>query len=95
MSQSVMYLTADPEVVSSIPAWSHTFVGIYHENISTAILFPSADSRRVVVSCKQKYVHEEGLVNHLVNLAQDKCVYVNRRSRHDNSCLLGCKEPNN
>ena len=37
-------LTADPGVVSSIPAWSHTFVEIDHEIISTVILLPSADS---------------------------------------------------
>ena len=37
-------LTADPGVVSSIPAWSHTFVEIDHEIISTVILFPSAES---------------------------------------------------
>ena len=38
---------------------------------TTAILLPSADSRRVVVSYKRKYVHEV-LVNHLVKLAQEK-----------------------
>ena len=37
-------LTADPEVVSSIPARSHTFVEIDHEIISTVILLPSAES---------------------------------------------------
>ena len=37
-------LTADPEVASSIPARSHTFVEIDHEIISTVILLPSADS---------------------------------------------------
>ena len=37
-------LTADPGVASSIPAWSHTFVEIDHEIISTFILLPSADS---------------------------------------------------
>ena len=37
-------LTADPGVESSIPAWSHTFVEIDHEIISTVILLPSADS---------------------------------------------------
>ena len=37
-------LTAIPGVVSSIPAWSHTFVEIEHEMISTVILLPSADS---------------------------------------------------
>ena len=34
---------------------------------------PSADSRRVVVSYKRKYVHKV-LVNRLVKLAQEKCV---------------------
>ena len=37
-------LTADPGVASSIPAWSHTFVEINHEIISTVILLPSAES---------------------------------------------------
>ena len=40
---------------------------------TTAILLPSADSRRVVVSYKRKYVHEV-LVNHLVKLALEKSV---------------------
>ena len=39
-----MCLTADPEVVSSIPAQSHTFVEIDHEIISTVIFLPSAES---------------------------------------------------
>ena len=66
-------LTADPGVASSIPARSHTFVESDHEIISIAILLPSADSRRVVVSYKRKYVHEV-LVNLLVKLAQEKSV---------------------
>ena len=37
-------LTADPGVASSILAWSHTFVEVDHEIISTVILLPSADS---------------------------------------------------
>ena len=37
-------LTADPGVASSIAVWSHTFVEIDHEMISTVILLPSADS---------------------------------------------------
>ena len=49
---------SNPGVVSLIPAWSHPFVVIDHEIISTTILLPSADSRRVVVSYKQKYVHK-------------------------------------
>ena len=64
-------MTADPGVSSLIPAQSHTLVEIDHEIISSAILLLSADSRRVVVSYKQKYVHEV-LVNHLVKLAQEK-----------------------
>ena len=54
-------------------ASSHTFVEIDHEIISTVNFRPSADSRRVVVSCKQKYVHKE-LVNCLVKLVQEKSV---------------------
>ena len=37
-------LTADPGVVMSILARSHTFVEVDHEIISTVILLPSADS---------------------------------------------------
>ena len=66
-----MCLTADPGITSSILAQSHTFVEIDHEIISMAILLPSADSRRVVVSYKLKYVHKF-LVNRLVKLAQEK-----------------------
>ena len=51
------YLTADLGVPSSIPSRSHSFVEIDPEIISTAILLPSTDSRRDVVSYKQKYVH--------------------------------------
>ena len=36
-------LTADPGVVTSIPARYHAFVEIDHEIISTVILLPSAD----------------------------------------------------
>ena len=68
VAQSITCLTADPGVLSSIPARSHTFVEINHEIISTAILLPSADSRRVV-SYKRKYVHKV-----LVELAQEKSV---------------------
>ena len=50
-------------------AQSHTFLEIDHEIISTAILLPSTDSRRVVDSYKRKYVHEV-----LVNLPREKAV---------------------
>ena len=79
IAQSVTYLTADmcltadPGVASSILIRSHTFTEIDHEIISMAILLPSADSRRAVVSYKRKYVHEV-LVNCLVKLAQEKNV---------------------
>ena len=46
-----------PETVR-LPARSHTFVKIDHEINFIAILLNSADSRRVVVSYKRKYVHE-------------------------------------
>ena len=66
-------LTADQGVLSLIPAQSNTFFEIDHEMTSTVILLPSADSRRVVVSYKRKYLHEV-LVNYLVKLAQEKSV---------------------
>ena len=68
-----MCLTADPGVVSSIPALFHSFAEIDHEIISIAILLPSADTRRVVVSYKQQYVHKV-LVNCCIKLAQEKSV---------------------
>ena len=51
---------------------SHTFVEIDHEISSTVMHLPSADSRRMVVSYKRKYVHEV-LVSCLGKLAQEKC----------------------
>ena len=71
-----MCVAADPGVASSIPARSHSLVEIDHEIISAAILLPSADSRRVVVSYKGKYLHEV-LVNRLVKPAQEKVGWVN------------------
>ena len=47
-----MCLTADPGVARLIPFRSQTFMEIDHKIISTVILLPSADSRRVVVSYK-------------------------------------------
>ena len=45
----------NPGVTSLIPARSHTFMEIDHEIISTAILLPFADSRRLVVSYRRNY----------------------------------------
>ena len=69
VAQSVTCLTATPWVASLIPARSHSFAEIDHEIICTANLLPSADSRRVVVSNKRKYVHKV-LVNRLVKLVK-------------------------
>ena len=80
-----MYLTSDtcllsdPGFASSIQARSHTFVEVDHEIISTAILLPSADSNRVVVIYKGKYVYVV-LVNPLVKLAQGRSLV---------RCLIG------
>ena len=75
VAQSVMCLTTDLGIARLIPAWYHTFMEIDHEIISTAILLPSNDSRRVVVIYKQKYVYKV-LVNRLVKLAQEKKVWL-------------------
>ena len=46
---------SDPGVASSIPVWSHTFVEIDHEMISTVIfLLPLINSRRVVCQLEAK-----------------------------------------
>ena len=47
-----MCLTADPWVASLLLARYHTFMEIDHDIISTAILLPHAESRRVIVSYK-------------------------------------------
>ena len=49
---SVACLTEDPRVENSMATLSHTFLEIDQEKISTFIVLPSADSRRVVVSYK-------------------------------------------
>ena len=63
--QAVMCVTADPGDASSILAQSHAFID--HEIISMAILLPSADSRRVVVSYKGnfKQYYQSNLLNYL------------------------------
>ena len=65
-------LTADPAVMSSIPAPSYTSLEIDHEIISKSFSsLPLIHSRRVVVSYKRKYVHEL-LVNRLFKPAHEK-----------------------
>ena len=53
-------LTADPVVVSSIPAWSHTFVEFDNEIISSLILLPSTDPCEAL----QAFYLLTSLVNH-------------------------------
>ena len=67
-------LTADPGVVSSIPAQSHTFVEIDHERTSTVILLPSAKSFMKRCCQLQAKVCARLLVNCLFKLAQVKSV---------------------
>ena len=66
-----MCLTADPGVTSSIQTRSILLWRFDHEIISTAILLPSTDSRKVGVSYKQNYVHRV-LANRLVKLAREE-----------------------
>ena len=73
---------------SSIPAQTHTDLEIDHEIIST-----SADSRRVVVSYKRKYVHEV-LFNRLVKLAQERVWLGEPTVRHDHSVKNSNKKTN-
>ena len=53
IAQSVVRPTADPGLVSFITAWSHTFIEIDH-NIISSLSPPSADSRRDAVSYKSE-----------------------------------------
>ena len=59
IAQSVTCPTADQGVASLILVRFRTFAKIDHEIISTAILLPCTESRRVVVSYKRKYVHDQ------------------------------------
>ena len=47
MADNLSFIKTGPEVASSIPTRSHTFVEIDRETIYTAILSPSTDSRKV------------------------------------------------
>ena len=64
LTQWITHLTADPEVTSSIPARSHTFMEIDHE-----IILKSFSSFRWFK--KGKFMHKV-LVKCLVKLAQEK-----------------------
>ena len=65
-------LTAKSSALSSSPDRPHTCVEIVdHGLIPMVCLLLSAESRRVVVIYKRKYVHEV-LVNHLIKLVHEK-----------------------
>ena len=78
-------LTADPGVASSIPTWSHIFVDIYHEIISTVIL-PSADSFKKGCCQLQVKACSQFLVNCLFKFAQERVWLGELTVRHDHSC---------
>ena len=67
-------LSADPGVVGSIPARSHTFVEIDHEIISTVILLPSAESFMKGCCQLQAKVCARITGYRLFKLAQEKSV---------------------
>ena len=74
MQRSAIGNVSGCRYMSDCKSRGHEFdPGQVHEIISMVILLPSADSRRVAVSYKRKYVHEV-LVNCLVKLAQEKCI---------------------
>ena len=77
-----MCLTADPGVVSSILAQSHTFLEIDHEIASMAIHLASPDARGVVVRYKQKYLHR---LTSFSNLPRKK-VWLGMTSQHKHRC---------
>ena len=64
-----IYFPSDPKGVQGWPLStpfpffnirSHTFAEFYHEIIFKAVLLPSSDTRRVVVSYKQRYMRSTG-----------------------------------
>ena len=67
-AQFVASPTADPGVMSSIPAQSHTFMEIDHELFSMVSLLLRLIQEKVYVRTLQGKV----LVNSLVKLAQEK-----------------------
>ena len=65
-------LTADPGVASLIPVWSHSFVEIDHEIISTVILLPFADLFKKGCCQLQAKVCAQITGQPLVQAAQEK-----------------------
>ena len=75
VAQSVTYLTADTCLTADlgVASWPGPVLSwrLIMKYFFTVILLPLADSKRVVVSYKRKYVHKV-LVNRLVKPAQEK-----------------------
>ena len=67
-------LAADPGLTNSIPAWSHTFVEIDYEIISTVILRPSAESFKKYCCQLQAKICARSTDNCFLTLAQEKSV---------------------
>ena len=70
--------------------WQYSFKDIDHEIFST-VLFPSADSRRAVVSFWQKNVHKYWLTAWRIKPAQKQVLGKLTRLDMTQMGLLGCK----
>ena len=51
MAENLGFIKTGQGVSSSIPTRAHIFVEIDHEIISTTIIFPMSDSRKVAIIC--------------------------------------------
>ena len=69
-------LAADPGVASLIPAWSHTFVEIDYEIISTVVLLPYAESEGLLSVTSESMCTKYWLTA-CSSLPRKKCGYVN------------------
>ena len=65
--------TADPGVASLIPVWSHTFMEIDHEIISTVILLPSAESFKKDLSVTSESMCTKYWLTACSSLPRKKC----------------------
>ena len=78
-------MIADPGVVSSIPACSHTFVEIDNDIFSTVILLLKLIQERLFPLTSESICTNYWL-SALSSGSRKKCVEVNLRSPHDHSC---------
>ena len=75
VAQLVTCLATDPGVVSSIPAWSHTYVEIDHDVNSTVTLLSSAESFKKGCCQLQAKVCARSTGELLVQACQGKSVF--------------------